>query len=204
MTGVADPTASKPGVPSQGHTPRYRGSWTSRAFWVDTNYNGAVDSSLVVALVAVAMAVGIAGTVVPLVPGLGLVVAAALVYGIAEGFGGVGAVAFAVIVLLAIAGTAAGVVLPRRAAGGAGAPRSSLLVGALGAVIGFFAVPIVGLPLGGAVGIFVGEVARSGDRAVAWRTTKATLKGFGVATLAQLAAGLAMAATWVVWVVASA
>ena len=162
-----------------------------------------MDSSVVVALVAVAMAVGIAGTVVPLVPGLGLVAAAALAYGIVEGFGGVGVVAFAVIVALFVAGTAAGIVLPKRAAGGAGASRTSLLVGAVGAVIGFFAVPIVGLPLGGAVGVFVGELARSGDRSVAWRSTKATLKGFGVATLVQLGAGLAMAVVWVVWVVAS-
>lgn len=162
-----------------------------------------MDSSVVVAIVAVAMAVGIAGTVVPLVPGLGLVAAAALGYGIVEGFGTVGVVAFAVIVALAIGGSVAGVVLPKRAAGGAGAPRASLFVGAVGAVIGFFAVPVVGLPLGGAVGIFAAELARSGDRAVAWRTTMATLKGFGLATLVQLAAGLAMAVVWVVWVVAS-
>ena len=161
------------------------------------------SSALVVTLVAFAIAVGVAGTVVPLVPGLGLVAAATLAYGIFEGFGVVGGIAFGIIVALAVAGSAAGIVLPRRAAGGAGAPRSSLLVGALGAVIGFFALPIVGLPVGGAVGIFAGELARSRDRSVAWRTTKATLKGFGAATLVQLAAGLAMAVTWVVWVVAA-
>ena len=160
------------------------------------------SSTLVVALVAVAMAIGIAGTVVPLVPGLALVVGAALVYGVIEGFGGLGVACFGLIVALAAAGTVAGLALPKRAAGGAGAPRASLFVGAIGAVIGFFAVPVVGLPLGGAVGIFVAELARSGDRSGAWRTTVATLKGFGLATLAQLGAGLAMAAVWVVWVVA--
>lgn len=162
-----------------------------------------MDSGVVVVLVGVAMAVGIAGTVVPLVPGLGLVAGAALVYGVVEGFGVVGTVAFGIILALAALGTVAGVVVPRRAAGAAGAPASSLLLGALGAVAGFFVVPVVGLPLGGAAGIFLGELARSGDRTVAWRTTKATLKGFGLATLVQLAAGSAMAAVWVVWVVAS-
>ena len=161
-----------------------------------------MDSAVVVALVAVGMAVGIAGTVVPLVPGLGLVAAAALLYGVLEGFGAVGGIAFGLIVAIGAAGTIAGVVVPKRAAGDAGAPRSSLLLGAIGAVIGFFALPVVGLPLGGAVGIFLGEAARSGDRAVAWRTTKATLKGFGLATLVQLGAGLAMAVVWIVWVVA--
>lgn len=63
---------------------------------------GAARSSVAL-LVAIAMAVGVAGTVVPLVPGLGLVVAAALVYGLVEGFGAVGVAAFVVIVLLGVA-----------------------------------------------------------------------------------------------------
>jgi uncharacterized protein YqgC (DUF456 family) len=95
------------------------------------------------------------------------------------------------------------VVLPHRAAGAAGAPRSSLFVGAVGAVAGFFLIPIVGLPVGGAVGIYAGELVRTREAAAAWRTTKATLKGFGLATLIQLAAGLMMAAVWVAWVVAT-
>lgn len=153
------------------------------------------------ALVALAMAVGVAGTVVPLVPGLGLVVAAALAYGLVEGFGTTGTVAFGVIVAVGLAGTAAGVALPHRAAGRAGAPRSSLLLGAAGAVLGFFAVPIVGLPLGGVAGIYVGERLRTGDGAAAWRATRATLKGFGLAAVVQLGAALVMAAVWVAWVV---
>ena len=158
---------------------------------------------MVVVLVAIAMAVGVAGTVVPLVPGLALVVAAALVYGVVEGFGAVGAAAFLVIVLLGVAGTLAGVVVPQRAAGAGGAPRRSILIGAVGAVVGFFVVPILGLVLGGALGIYLAERLRTGNSGAAWRTTKATLKGFGVAALAQLATGLAMAAVWVVWVVAA-
>lgn len=157
----------------------------------------------VVVLVALVMALGVAGTVVPFVPGLGLVVAAAVGYGLAEGFGDVGVLAMVVIVVLALAGTAAGVVLPSRAAGHTGATRSSLVVGAVGAVIGFFVIPVVGLPLGGAAGIYLAERARSRDGAAAWRSTRATLKGFGLAALAQLAAGVAMVLTWVGWVLAS-
>lgn len=157
----------------------------------------------VVVLVALVMALGVAGTVVPFVPGLGLVVAAAVGYGLAEGFGDVGVLAMVVIVVLALAGTAAGVVLPSRAAGHTGATRFSLVVGAVGAVIGFFVIPVVGLPLGGAAGIYLAERARSGDGGAAWRSTRATLKGFGLAALAQLAAGVAMVLTWVGWVLAS-
>src|SRR5687768_14043088 len=146
-----------------------------------------MDAAVVV-LVAVAMAVGIAGTILPVVPGLALVAGAALVYGLYAGFGSVGAVAFGVIVLLGLTGMAAGLWLPHRAAGAAGAPRSSLVLGAVGAVIGFFAIPLVGLPVGGVAGIYVGERLRTQDARLAWRTTRATLKGFGVAALVQLAA----------------
>lgn len=157
---------------------------------------------VVVVLVAVAMAVGVAGTVVPLVPGLGLVVAAAVAYGVVQGFGAVGVVAILVIALLGLAGTIAGVVVPQRAASSAGAPRRSLLLGAICAVVGFFLVPVIGLPLGGALGIYLAERMRTGTSGAARRTTKATLRGFGLAALVQLSAGLAMAAVWVVWVLA--
>jgi uncharacterized protein YqgC (DUF456 family) len=161
-----------------------------------------VDVAVVV-LVGVAMAVGLVGTVVPILPGLVLVAGAALVYGLAEGFGAAGTIAFAAIVGVGIAGTVAGLWLPHRAAGRAGASRQSLLLGAAGGVIGFFAVPVVGLPLGGVAGIYLGERLRTGDGQAAARTTVATLKGFGVAALVQLVAGVVMVLLWIGWVIAS-
>lgn len=159
-----------------------------------------MDAAVVV-LVAVAMAAGIAGTVLPIVPGLALVAGASLVYGLSAGFGSVGVVAFGVIVTLGIAGAVGGLWLPHRAAGNAGAPRSSLLLGAVGAIIGCFAIPLVGLPVGGVAGIYLAERRRTQDAQLAWRTTVATLKGFGLGALVQLAAGLLMAGTWVIWVI---
>jgi uncharacterized protein YqgC (DUF456 family) len=156
---------------------------------------------VLVALVAVAMAVGLVGTIVPVLPGLALIGAAAVVYGVVEGFGVGGTIATAVIVALAIGGTVAGFVLPQRAAAGAGASRSSLLLGAVGGVAGAFAVPVVGVAFGGVVGIYLGERLRTGDHAVAWRATVATVKGFGIGALVQLGAGVAMVLTWITWVV---
>nr|MBA2624784.1 DUF456 domain-containing protein [Acidimicrobiia bacterium] len=68
------------------------------------------------------------------------------------------------------------------------------------AVVGFFVVPVIGLPLGGALGVYLGERLRTGDGRAAWRATRATLAGFGLAALAQLGAALAMVLTWVAWV----
>ena len=147
------------------------------------------------------MAVGIIGTLLPILPGLLLVWAAAIAYGLVEGFDGVGVAAMVVITALAIAGTVAGYVWPARAAGIAGATRGSMVVGAVCGVIGFFVVPVIGLPLGFALGIYLAERARTNDGTAAYRSTTATLKGYGVATLLQFAAAIAMAGTWVAWVI---
>src|SRR5829696_7331499 len=157
----------------------------------------------VITLVGVAMAVGLVGTVVPVVPGLVLIWAAALGYGIGEGFDGPGALVFGAITVVGLVGELAGVVLPRRAAGVAGAGRWSLWLGAAVGLAGFFLVPVVGLPLGGALGIYLGEHLRTRDPSVAWRATTATLKGFGLAALAQFGAGLAMVVLWLGWVIAT-
>jgi uncharacterized protein len=160
-----------------------------------------VSSGFVILLVALAMAVGIAGTVLPVLPGLLLVWGAALAYGIVEGFGPVGWTAFAVISLMALLGTVAGFVLPHRAAGGSGASRWSVWFAFAVGVVGFFVVPVVGMLLGTVLGLFAAELYRTRALDAAWRSTLATLKGFGVSTLVQLAAGLTMAIVWVTWVV---
>ena len=147
------------------------------------------------------MAVGIVGTVVPLVPGLLLVWAAGLVYGLSDGFDALGIAAFTVITLLGVAGVVAGWVVPQRAAGKAGAARSSIWLAAAAAIVGFFVIPVVGVVIGGLVGLYAAEWQRSGDGPTAWRSTRATLVGFGVATLVQFLLALAMALVWVVWVV---
>jgi uncharacterized protein len=154
-----------------------------------------------VPLLALVMAVGTVGTVVPLVPGISLVWGAGLAYGLLQGFGTVGAPAFALMTGLALAGTVAGYVVPKRRAAGAGASRETLWLGIAGAVVGLFVVPVVGLPIGGALGIYVGERLRTGDSAAAYRATRATITGFGVAALVQFAAALSIIAVWVVWVI---
>lgn len=155
-----------------------------------------MTSGEVTTLVGVAMAVGLVGTIVPVVPGLVLIWAAALGYGISEGFDGPGALVFGSITVIGLVGEVAGVVLPRRAAGSAGAGRWSLWLGAAAALAGFFIVPVVGLPIGGALGIYVGEHLRTKDPRTAWRATAATLKGFGLAALAQFGAGVFMVVLW--------
>ena len=153
-----------------------------------------------VALVAAVMAVGLIGTVVPVLPGLLLIWGAGLGYGLAAGFGGIGIAAFAVMTMLLGVGMAMSYVLPKRAGERGGAAKSSLRLGIAGAVIGFFVIPVLGLPIGGALGVLVGEYNRLGQWPAAWVATRKVLAGFGLAVLAEFTAGVFMVATWAGWV----
>jgi uncharacterized protein YqgC (DUF456 family) len=75
-----------------------------------------------------------------------------------------------------------------------------LTAGALGAVVGFFVVPVVGALLGGPAGIFVAELARVREPSRAWASTLEALKGVGLGIVVQFVAGVAMIAVWVMGV----
>jgi uncharacterized protein YqgC (DUF456 family) len=154
-------------------------------------------------LVAVAMAVGLAGVVVPLLPGLLLVWAAGLVWAIAEGEGNIRWVVLGVMTVLLIAATIVKYALPARSAAATGAPLSTLFFGALGAIIGFFAIPVVGLFIGGIAGIYLAEWVRLSDARRAWDATRAALIAIGIGVLIELVAGIAMVLAWVAGVVAT-
>ena len=157
------------------------------------------DTALVV-LVAIVMVIGVAGTVLPILPGLWLVWAAALAYGLFGGFGIGGWIAMALITGLAAAGTASGIYLPQRRAASIGVPWWGQVAALVGAVAGFFIVPVIGAPLGFVVGILVVTLVRErhfqGALAATWATLKALLMASGL----QFAVGLAMVAVWVIWV----
>ena len=155
-----------------------------------------------IALVALVMAVGLVGTFVPLLPGLLLVWLAAVGYGVVAGFGVAGWIAMTLITVLFIGGTVAKLVISKRRASAAGATRSSVVVAGAAAFIGFFLIPVVGLPVGGVAGLLVMEHRRTGDWSASWRSTKSAVIGFGIGTLLELGAGLAMVACWALWVIA--
>jgi uncharacterized protein YqgC (DUF456 family) len=146
-------------------------------------------------LVLLVMVVGLVGVVVPVLPGLALVWAAGLVWAWADG-GGVRWAVAALLTLLLVAGTVAKYALPARSASGAGAPRRTVLLGAFGAAVGFFVIPVVGLVVGGVGAIYLAETSRLGSSAAAWRSTRAVLVAVGLGVLVELATGVLMVALW--------
>lgn len=150
-------------------------------------------------LIGFVIAVGVLGTLVPILPGVALIWVAALVYGLAQGFGAVGWVAMTLITALAIGGVAAGIVMPQRAAlaGGIGVRGQLIAVGL--AAVGFFVIPVVGIAVGFVVGVYL--VARRRHPERAWQVTTSTVRAMVLAAGVQFAAGVLMALVWLGWVV---
>lgn len=153
-------------------------------------------------LVALAMLVGLVGILVPLVPGLPLILVAALVWVVADGADATHWLAFGAIVATTVGGMVVSSVIPARRAATAGAPPWVLGVGAMGVVVGFFVIPVVGALVGGPIGIYAGEWLRLRDHRAAWQTTRATLRGIGAGIAIQMVAGVAAVAIWAVAAVA--
>jgi uncharacterized protein YqgC (DUF456 family) len=150
-------------------------------------------------LVALAIAVGLVGILVPILPGSVLVLAAILVWAFEVG----GATAWAVFGLAAavlVAGAVVKYLVPNRRLKDAGIPGSTQWVGAALGVVGFFVVPVVGLFIGFVLGVYLAEYRRLGASA-AWPSTKHALKAVGTSILIELVAGVVATFVWVAGVV---
>ncbi len=152
-------------------------------------------------VVAVLMAVGLAGIILPFMPGLPIIWGAALLYGFLTGFGRLGVTAMIAITVLAALGIAAAFVLPDRAGVASGATRSTRLFAGVLGIVGFFVVPVIGFPLFACAGVLIAQYRETAEWDTAVRSTVAVLKGFGAGLIAELGAGLAIVLVWVSWVV---
>lgn len=145
-------------------------------------------------IIGLLILVGLAGILLPVLPGLLLEVGAVALWAGVTG----GAVAWGIAitaVVLAIAGSVVKYLVPGRRLRDAGVPRSTLwLAGGL-AIIGFFVIPFVGAVLGFVGGTYLAERQRLGTER-AWPSTKASLRAVGLSIGIELFAGLLIAGTW--------
>ena len=150
-------------------------------------------------LAAVAIAVGVAGIIVPVLPGTVLVLGAILVWALEVGTTTAWLV-FAFAATFLVLGTVVKYLVPGRQLKSSGVPNRTLVAGGVLAFVGFFVVPVVGMLLGFVLGVYVAERARVGA-AGAWPSTRAALRAVGVSILIELTAAFLAVATWVVGVV---
>ena len=152
-------------------------------------------SDVGVLLVGVAIAVGVVGVVVPVLPGALLVWAAIAVWAFAVG----SATAWSVLAVVSVVIGGAQVVkllVPGRQLRNAGVPRRSIVVGLVLAGVGFFVIPVVGFFVGFPLGIYAEERRRLGPHAPAWLSTRKALRAIGLSILIELSAAVLAAGVW--------
>ena len=148
-------------------------------------------------LVAVAIAVGLAGIIVPILPGTLLVYAAIAVWAFVQR----GTVAWVVLgVVTAVLGGSLLVknLWPVRRMRAADISGWTLTAGAVAGVVGFFVIPVLGLIVGFVLGVYLAELLQRRDQRRAWASTVHAVKGVALSTGVELAGGLVVTAAWVV------
>ncbi len=150
------------------------------------------------ALIGLVMLVGLIGVIVPVVPGTALILAAGIAWATLVVDGGATRwVVVALMTALFLVGLVAKYALPGKRLSGQ-LPRRTLLLGGVGAVVGFVLLPPLGLLIGGVAGVYLAEQQRLGPGAEARRSTVQVLKAVGLGILAELTAGVLMVGTWLV------
>ena len=138
---------------------------------------------------------GLVGIVVPVIPGT-LLIGAAMVAWAAITGGSIAWTAAGIAVILLGLGFVVKFAVPHRRLKDAGVPPSTIIVGAIVGVIGFFVIPVVGLFIGFIGGVWLAEARRLGAPR-AWPSTKAALMATGLSLLIELTSGLLAAAVFV-------
>lgn len=146
-------------------------------------------------LVAVLMAVGMVGIVVPVLPGLGIVWGATVLWAVVHPDHRAWLVV-GLSTLLYAAGLVMQYLFPGRRLKTAGVGTTTLVLAGVLAVVGFFVVPVVGLVLGFVLGVFLAEASRHRSLGTAWASTVHALKAVALSMGIELTAGFTIVLTW--------
>jgi uncharacterized protein YqgC (DUF456 family) len=137
--------------------------------------------------------VGLFGIVVPVLPGTLLVALAIGIWATEQGSWEAWTT-FGVTACLLLGGQLLKYAVPGRRLK-ATVPTSTLVVGGVAAVVGFFVIPVVGVLVGFPVGVYAAERVRLGGEG-AWPSTQAALKAMGLSILIEMLAALAATVVW--------
>lgn len=160
------------------------------------------SESVVTVLCGLAILVGVAGTIIPVLPGSILIGLSLLAWAIWGGAGTAGWVVFGIGMVFVLAGIAAGAVLTGRKLKQHSIPSRSVVIGLVAGVAGMFIIPVVGLFVGFAAGLLLSEFLRTRNLGTATTSSWAALKATGLGMLAEFGLACLAASTWVIglWV----
>lgn len=146
-------------------------------------------------LVGLAILVGLAGIVLPILPGTLLIFGAIAVWAVLTG----GTTAWTVFAVATAALVITGVVKytwPGKRLQQVGVPNRSLVAGGLLGIVGFFVIPVIGLVIGFLLGTYLAEAQRHRTHRDAWTSTVHATKAVGLSILVELLGGLIAAGVW--------
>ncbi|GAS99790.1 protein of unknown function [Mycolicibacterium canariasense] len=152
-------------------------------------------STLGLVLVALVIAVGLAGIVIPILPGGLLVFAAITVWALVERTT-VGWVTLGIAAAMFVTAEVVKYTWPVRRMRQAQVSTWSLVAGAVLGVIGFFVIPVLGLVLGFVGGVYLAELAKRRDQRRAWASTVHALKGVALSVGVEFTGALLATITW--------
>jgi uncharacterized protein YqgC (DUF456 family) len=160
-----------------------------------------VDLDIVVTVVAgILLVVAAVGTIYPVLPGsliaIATLIAWAWILGSAATWtaGIIGA-------LLATVGWSASAVLTGRKLKQHEVPGTSILVAVVGALIGMYFIPVVGVFVGFAVGLLASELVRRRDLKAALTASAAALKATGIGILVEFTMVCLAGSVWALGVI---
>ena len=142
-------------------------------------------------LAAALIAVGLAGTIVPVLPGVPVVFAGMLLAAWADGFAHVGTVTLVVLGMLAAIALVIDVIAGLHGARRVGASRQAVVGAALGTIVGLF-LGIPGLLVGPFAGALLGELVAGSGMHKATRVGAGAWLGYVLGAVAKLAICFAM------------
>ena len=153
--------------------------------------------STVTLVAAVLIALGLVGVLVPVLPGPVLVFAGIALWAYDHG-DAAGWVVLALATVVLAVGMVLKYAVPGRRLREVGVPWSSLAAGGVLGFVGFFVLPIIGLPIGFVLGLYLAETARLGSAGAAWPSTRQAVLAVGLSMLIEFGSGLIAAAIWLV------
>jgi uncharacterized protein len=150
-------------------------------------------------IVGTLLVLGLAGTIIPFLPGTPLIVVAVLIHAIATGWTPIGAGRLVVLAALAALGFVLQHISSALGARHAGGGRWAIVGALVGGIVGlFFGLP--GLLLGPPLGAIAGELLKSGDLRSSVRTGLATFAGMAAGAVANFAIAVMMIGLFLWWV----
>lgn len=155
-------------------------------------------TNLVLILVIVAMVIGAAGTILPILPGIPLIFGAALFYGWYEGFSVITPnylIILGILTLLSILFSYLSTVLGARRFGSGKFGSWGAMVGL---VLGIFLIPPLGIIIGPFLGAFIGEYITHKDSSQAFQASLGALIGLFSGIVFNLLIALGMVVSFII------